>query len=100
MHFVGEDREGRLLLVATTALQPFVEESCLVFRVQSDGSIDDTFGNDGYLLNSPTIGRNNFFIPGFIQSDDKFLMPFISGDFTDSKLFLTRMRVDGYIGAP
>ncbi len=100
MHFVGEDSKGRLLLVATTAPQSFMEGELFVFRVQSDGSIDDTFGNDGYLLNSPAIGRNNFFIPGFIQPDDKFLMPFISGDFTSSKLFLTRMRVDGSVGAP
>ncbi len=98
--FVGEDSKGRLLVMGTTASQAFGEAELIVFRLQEDGSIDDTFGNDGYVLNTPVIGRTNFFIPGFIQADDKFLIPTMLGDFTNSKLFLTRMRVDGSVGAP
>jgi|GEM_PF-6866209 len=100
LQFVGEDSKGRLLVAGTTASQRFADTELILLRLQDDGAIDDTFGNDGYVLNTPVIGRSNFFIPGFIQSDDKFLMATTFGDFTNNKLFLTRMRVDGSVGAP
>jgi uncharacterized delta-60 repeat protein len=68
-----------------------------LFRVNEDGSIDDTFGDNGTLILPITPNTNEGVFDVYIQSDNKILVGGSNGDFLSAQHIIVRLNEDGSI---
>lgn len=93
---MAQQDDDKLLVVGTSYALDFSENSALLARFHTDGSLDVTFGIDGSVLAEDTSGHNSF-LRVSLQSSGNIIVHGARGSPSGSQGYLTRFLPSGVV---